>query len=315
MLDYVSPSSTSDWSTPATISSRCWPPARKGVFTRHQVLVNTSLLLLAGHETTINLLCNGTWPPRHPEQWALFKQDPDAGPASHRECALRPPVKSLQRSHGTSTCGARCCAGRSHPLVHRPPTAIPGVCRSGAVRHPTIESHVAFRSGFTTAWGQPWPAWRAKVFRHGRFPFLAPRTDALAYQPASFRSLKSCRWLELGVMARSVRRVDHQSAWAMPCAKPSPRRCFASTRTGSRKPSTPRATPRRKSWRRRRTVRWPPSSSRTPRRARDCFHSAAGELRDQIGRCTRRVHWPSTRQGRLSGSAVAAYQRAAKARW
>ena len=33
---------------------------KAGVFTRHQVLVNTSLLLLAGHETTINLLCNGT---------------------------------------------------------------------------------------------------------------------------------------------------------------------------------------------------------------------------------------------------------------
>ena len=33
---------------------------KQGVFTRHQVLVNTSLLLLAGHETTINLLCNGT---------------------------------------------------------------------------------------------------------------------------------------------------------------------------------------------------------------------------------------------------------------
>ena len=33
---------------------------KSGVFTRHQVLVNTSLLLLAGHETTINLICNGT---------------------------------------------------------------------------------------------------------------------------------------------------------------------------------------------------------------------------------------------------------------
>jgi cytochrome P450 len=33
---------------------------KQGVFTRHQVLVNTSLLLLAGHETTLNLLCNGT---------------------------------------------------------------------------------------------------------------------------------------------------------------------------------------------------------------------------------------------------------------
>src|SRR5918996_2850418 len=33
---------------------------KEGIFTRHQVLVNTSLLLLAGHETSINLICNGT---------------------------------------------------------------------------------------------------------------------------------------------------------------------------------------------------------------------------------------------------------------
>ena len=39
--------------------------------------MNTSLLLLAGHETTINLLCNGTLAfLHHPDQWALFKQDP-----------------------------------------------------------------------------------------------------------------------------------------------------------------------------------------------------------------------------------------------
>src|SRR5439155_25190699 len=43
---------------------------KKGAFTRHQVLVNTSLLLLAGHETTINLICNGTLSfIQHPDQW------------------------------------------------------------------------------------------------------------------------------------------------------------------------------------------------------------------------------------------------------
>src|SRR5260221_13797876 len=49
---------------------------KKGVFTRHEVLVNTSLLLLAGHQTTINLLSNGTLAfIQHPGQWALLKQD------------------------------------------------------------------------------------------------------------------------------------------------------------------------------------------------------------------------------------------------
>lgn len=50
---------------------------KQGVFTRHEVLVNTSLLLLAGHETMINLLCNGTLTlMQHPDQWALLKEDP-----------------------------------------------------------------------------------------------------------------------------------------------------------------------------------------------------------------------------------------------
>ena len=83
------------------ISFRCWHAARsEGVFTRHQVLVNTSLLLLAGHETTINLLCNGTLAfTRHPDQWALLKQDP-AGRPSRRPrsaCATICPSISIQR--------------------------------------------------------------------------------------------------------------------------------------------------------------------------------------------------------------------------
>ena len=47
-----------------------------GVFTREQALVNTSLLLLAGHETTINLICNGT--PR------VHAQPRPVGPAESR---------------------------------------------------------------------------------------------------------------------------------------------------------------------------------------------------------------------------------------
>src|ERR671924_1470394 len=72
---------------------------KRGIFTRHQVLVNCSLLLLAGHETTINLLCNGTLAfMRHPQQWALFKDNPGLLVSATEEC-LRydSPVKSLQR--------------------------------------------------------------------------------------------------------------------------------------------------------------------------------------------------------------------------
>ena len=77
---------------------------KAGIFNRQQVLVNTSLLLLAGHETTINLLCNGTLAfIQHPDQWERLKSDkgetlPPLINRATEEC-LRydAPVKSIQR--------------------------------------------------------------------------------------------------------------------------------------------------------------------------------------------------------------------------
>jgi cytochrome P450 len=51
-----------------------------GAMTRHQVLVNTALLLFAGHETTMNLICNGMLAfIRNPEQWASSRATRIAG--------------------------------------------------------------------------------------------------------------------------------------------------------------------------------------------------------------------------------------------
>jgi cytochrome P450 len=71
-----------------------------GAYTRHQVLVNTALLLFAGHETTMNLICNGTLALiRNPDQWALLTNDPAGMARTATEECLRydPPVKSTQR--------------------------------------------------------------------------------------------------------------------------------------------------------------------------------------------------------------------------
>jgi len=73
---------------------------KAGVFTREQVLVNTSLLLLAGHETTINLICNGTLAfMENRDQWELLKEDPQGVMVRATEEALRydAPVKSITR--------------------------------------------------------------------------------------------------------------------------------------------------------------------------------------------------------------------------
>jgi cytochrome P450 len=73
---------------------------KRGVYDREETLSNALLLLVAGHETTINLICNGTLSfIRHPEQWERFKQDPSAKTARATEECLRydSPVKSIQR--------------------------------------------------------------------------------------------------------------------------------------------------------------------------------------------------------------------------
>ncbi|HZA24715.1 MAG TPA: cytochrome P450, partial [Dehalococcoidia bacterium] len=73
---------------------------KRGVYNREETLSNALLVLVAGHETTINLICNGTLSfIRHPEQWERFKQDPSAKTARATEECLRydSPVKSIQR--------------------------------------------------------------------------------------------------------------------------------------------------------------------------------------------------------------------------
>ena len=101
MIEYVSPLVDERIANPGDdFISVLASGEKQGVFTRHQVLVNTSLLLLAGHETTINLLCNGTMAfIQHPDQWAKLKKDPAGAAKLATEECLRydSPVKSIQR--------------------------------------------------------------------------------------------------------------------------------------------------------------------------------------------------------------------------
>ena len=73
---------------------------RKGVFNREMTINNIMLLLSAGHETTINLICNGTLAfTQHPDQWAILKSDPEGKTVRATEECLRydSPVRSIQR--------------------------------------------------------------------------------------------------------------------------------------------------------------------------------------------------------------------------
>ncbi len=101
MLDYVNPMVDERITNPKDdFISVLASGEKSGVFTRHQVLVNTSLLLLAGHETTINLICNGTLAfMNNRDQWDLLKTDTQGLMVRATEEALRydSPVKSIQR--------------------------------------------------------------------------------------------------------------------------------------------------------------------------------------------------------------------------
>jgi len=203
MIDYVSPLVDERMANPGDdFISVLASGEKNGVFTRHEVLVNTSLLLLAGHETTINLICNGTLAfIRHPDQWALLKQDPGAlvKPATEECLRYDSPVKSIQRiaSQDVEMRGkVMRKADRIRWFIssaNRDPDAFVNPAAFDITRHPN--QHVAFGSGTHHCLGATLARVEGQeVFKAlaERFPALQGETEDLEYQPSiTFRSLKS----------------------------------------------------------------------------------------------------------------------------
>ncbi len=176
---------------------------KRGVFDRHQVLVNTALLLFAGHETTMNLICNGTLAfLRHPEQWARLVADPAGRVRLATEECLRydPPVKSTQRiaAEDTELGGKLIKQGDRIRWImaaaNRDPRAFEDPDRFDIGRQPN--PHVSFGAGIHYCLGATLARIEGQeVFRAlaERFPDLALAADQpLEYQPSiQFRSLRS----------------------------------------------------------------------------------------------------------------------------
>ena len=175
---------------------------KKGVFTRHQVLVNTSLLLLAGHETTINLICNGTLAfIQHPDQWALYKKDPVGQAKWATEECLRydAPVKSIQRL-ASQDIEVRGKVMEKNDRIrwfissaNRDPNVFADPDKFDITRQPN--PHVAFGNGVHHCLGATLARVEGQeVFKAlaERFPGLQLKSEELDYQPSiTFRSLKS----------------------------------------------------------------------------------------------------------------------------
>ena len=203
MVDYVSPLVDERMVRPGDdFISVLASGEKKGVFTRHQVLVNTSLLLLAGHETTINLLCNGTLAfLQHPDQWALYKKDPVGRAKWATEECLRydAPVKSIQRL-ASQDLEMRDKVMRKDDRIrwfissaNRDPNVFADPEKFDISRQPN--PHVAFGNGVHHCLGATLARVEGQeVFKAlaERFPDLEVATGELEYQPSvTFRSLKS----------------------------------------------------------------------------------------------------------------------------
>ena len=203
MIDYVSPLVDERIVNPGDdFISVLAQGEKQGVFSRHQVLVNTSLLLLAGHETTINLLCNGTLAfLHHPDQWALFKQDPAGQAKRATEECLRydAPVKSIQRIAAQDV-EMRDKVLRKNDRIrwfitpaNRDPEVFANPDTFDITRDPN--PHVAFGSGVHHCLGATLARVEGQeVFKAlaERFPALHLETEELDYQPSiTFRSLKA----------------------------------------------------------------------------------------------------------------------------
>jgi cytochrome P450 len=179
---------------------------RRGIFTREQVVANSILLLLAGHETTINLICNGTLAfMQHPDQWRALKNDSSEAlpPLINRateEC-LRydAPVKSLQRivAEDVELAGKVMRKGERIRWfisgANRDPEKFEDADTFNIARWPN--PHVGFGSGIHHCLGaalarlEGQEAFKALL---GRYDNLSLQTSEFEYQPSiTFRSLKA----------------------------------------------------------------------------------------------------------------------------
>ncbi|MEA2741613.1 MAG: hypothetical protein QOH05_4920 [Acetobacteraceae bacterium] len=203
MIDYVSPLVDERIVKPGDdFISVLASGEKNGVFTRHEVLVNTSLLLLAGHETTINLICNGTLAfLQHPDQWKLLQKNAGALAKSATEECLRydSPVKSIQRIASQDVEMRGTVLHKDDRIrwfissANRDPDAFPNPETFDITRYPN--QHVAFGSGVHHCLGATLARVEGQeVFKAlaERFPRLRTDAEQLEYQPSiTFRSLKS----------------------------------------------------------------------------------------------------------------------------
>jgi len=160
--------------------------------TEEEIVATCNLLLIAGHETTVNLIANGVLAMlRHPEHWSALSQDADRASAIVEE-TLRwdPPVQLVGRIAGEDMIigGARIPKGDSMMLLLAAAHRDPAVTERPDEFDPTRNSirHLAFGLGPHFCLGAPLARLEAGVALSAvtrRFPDARFIPDPPVYKP------------------------------------------------------------------------------------------------------------------------------------
>ncbi len=159
-----------------------------------EVVATTVLLMIAGHETTSNLLANGFLAfLHHPDQVGLLRHDPTlAGPAVEECLRYDPPVTATVRwaKEDLELDGQQINAGQKLLLVlasaNRDPTQFANPDRFEITRHMTPRQHTAFAVGIHYCLGAPLARQEGEVAfttLFQRFQQFTLAIDKPAYKP------------------------------------------------------------------------------------------------------------------------------------
>jgi cytochrome P450 len=145
-------------------------PGPEGGFTRPELMATAVLLLIAGHETTVNLITNGMLTLlRHPEALERLRREPALMPSAVEELLrYEPPVQMLvQRTALTDVEIAGVTITKGAPLIlvlasgNRDPKRFPNPDRFDPARQDN--QHLGFGSGVHICFGAPLARVEAQV--------------------------------------------------------------------------------------------------------------------------------------------------------
>lgn len=165
---------------------------KEGKLTREDVVATCVLLAFGGHETTMNLIANGTLALiRHPEEWERLEREPDLVPSAVEEllrydgsvkATVRWAREQAEVGGKTIRAGDRLLVALS--AANRDPEQFERPDELNLARDPN--QHVAFAHGIHVCLGAPLARMEAQeAFRAltQRLPLPALETEAYEYRP------------------------------------------------------------------------------------------------------------------------------------